>query len=120
MIGTGISRPGYDIDLTLVEPCGTRLVGYRCPAGHHFRLRFAAEADEIPSTWNCGCGTDAVTDAPDAVAPFRTRAEQWAMARRKTHSDMLHERRTVEELEALLAERLAVLRDAAAPGQVVA
>lgn len=119
MIGTGISRPGYDIDLTLVEPCGTRLVGYRCPAGHHFQLRFAAEADEIPASWNCGCGTDAVTDAPDAVAPFRTRAEQWAMARRKTHSDMLHERRTVEELEALLAERLAVLRGTA-PRQGVA
>jgi hypothetical protein len=119
VIGTGISHPGYDIDLTLVEPCGTRLVGYRCPAGHHFELRFAAEADEVPTTWSCRCGSDARTDAPDAVAAFRTRAELWAAARRKTHSDMLHERRTVEELEALLAERLAALRGAE-PGRVVA
>ena len=110
MIGTGITHPGYDIDLTVVEPCPTRIVGYRCPAGHHFRLRFASEADEIPTTWVCRCGEDGRTDAKDARTPVLSPAERYARARRKTHADMLHERRSIEELDALLAERLALLR----------
>jgi hypothetical protein len=111
VIGTGITHPGYDIDITLVEPCATRLVGYRCPAGHHFELRFAAEADALPPTWACRrCGDDARTDDAAVGEPVLTRAEQYALRPRKTHSDMLHERRTMAELEALLDERLALLR----------
>lgn len=112
MIARGITHPGYDIDLTVVEPCATRIVGYRCPAGHHFLLRFAAEADEIPTTWSCRCGDDGHTDAQDARTPVLTPAQRYARARRKTHSDQLHERRSIDELNALLAERLAVLRRA--------
>ena len=111
MIGTGITHPGYDIDLALAEPCATRLVGYRCAAGHHFELRFAAEAHDLPPTWGCRrCGDDARTEDTSAGAPVLTRAERFAARPRKSHSDMLHERRTTAELEALLDERLALLR----------
>jgi hypothetical protein len=66
-------------------------------------LPFSIEAD-IPPTWECRCGASArllngesVPDAKPARPP-------------RTHWDMLLERRSIPELEELLAERLALLR----------
>jgi hypothetical protein len=81
-----------------------QFVAYDCPAGHSFRVPMAAAA-EIPPTWECRtCGAtarlvDGELPQPKPVKPPRT------------HWDMLLERRTVDDLEALLAERLAVLRE---------
>lgn len=78
-------------------------VGYECPRGHAFGVPLAAEA-EVPATWECRvCGAAALMrdgEAPEAkkVKPART------------HWDMLMERRTTEDLEGVLAERLALLR----------
>lgn len=76
---------------------------YTCPNGHHFNIPFSAEA-EIPFTWECRfCGGTAQVDSGARPEPKKTKPV-------RTHWDMLLERRTVDELEVVLAERLAVLR----------
>jgi hypothetical protein len=78
------------------------LTAYDCPHGHETAVPFAAEAD-IPFTWECKvCGATALrrdAEQPEAKAVKPTR----------THWDMLLERRSLAELEEVLAERLAVL-----------
>ena len=76
---------------------------YRCLRGHTFTVPFSEEA-EIPSTWDCRLdGTVAeringpVTEAKKVKPP-------------RTHWDMLIERRSIADLEDVLAERLDVLR----------
>ena len=77
---------------------------YDCLRGHHFSVTFAAEAD-VPTSWECKvCGSTALL--VDGVQP-----EAKAGKPPRTHWDMLMERRTVEDLEEVLAERLAVLRE---------
>jgi rubredoxin len=77
---------------------------YDCPRGHSVQVPFAAEAD-VPPTWECRvCGATALLR--DAEQP---EAKKTKPAR--THWDMLLERRSVAELEEVLAERLAVLHD---------
>ena len=77
---------------------------YDCPHGHATAVPFAAEAD-IPFTWECKiCGATALrrdAEQPEAKAVKPTR----------THWDMLLERRSIAELEEVLAERLAVLHE---------
>jgi hypothetical protein len=75
---------------------------YDCPAGHTIILPFSTDA-EVPSTWECRCGREALLrdsnrPEPKAVKPART------------HWDMLLERRSLEELHELLDERLEMLR----------
>jgi hypothetical protein len=75
---------------------------YDCQAGHTVIVPFAAAA-EIPAHWQCRCGIQAVLrDAEDSP---HTQAR-----RHRSHWDMLLERRTIPELEALLQERLELLR----------
>ncbi len=77
-------------------------VGFDCPNGHHFNRTFAEEA-ELPAEWECPrCGHLAprIGAVPEAkvVKPQRT------------HWDMLRERRSIAELEEILAERLEEIR----------
>jgi thioesterase domain-containing protein len=66
-------------------------------------LVFAAEAD-IPSVWECPrCGAESLR--ADGERP-ELKEEKPA----RTHWDMLRERRSIAELEDLLAERLNQLR----------
>ena len=75
---------------------------FDCPRGHSTTVPFAAEA-EIPSTWECRvCGATALQRDVDQPEPKAVKAA-------RTHWDMLLERRTIEELEEVLAERLAAL-----------
>ena len=80
-----------------------RDVYYVCPDGHEFAIPMAVEAVP-PAAWGCRCGKEAklrdesVNEEPKAVKPPRT------------HWDMLMERRTEEELQVLLDERLELLR----------
>ena|SRR5258707_5268498 len=77
-------------------------VVFDCPAGHSFGVPLADEA-EIPATWECRvCGATALLR--DGVAPEAKKGRT-----PRTHWDMLLERRSVEELEDVLAERLAEL-----------
>ena len=90
--GTGLGAKSFE-DEAGVEFAARQEVGYDCPREHHFTLVFAAEAD-IPSVWECPrCGAE----LKEEKAP-------------RTHWDMLRERRSIAELEELLAERLSQLR----------
>jgi uncharacterized small protein (DUF1192 family) len=77
-------------------------VAFDCPRGHATTVPFAAEAD-IPSTWECRvCGATALRR--DGEQP-----EDKPVKPARTHWDMLLERRSIAELEEVLAERLAAL-----------
>ena len=86
-----------------VEFAPRQRIAYACPAGHDFELPMAEEA-EVPATWECPrCGATALR-----VDGEQPQAKQEKPAR--THWDMLLERRSLPELEELLAERLEMLR----------
>jgi hypothetical protein len=71
-------------------------------------MTFAADA-ENPDAWTCtSCGGSATLGEPGAAARLATAAEDDKIAR--TPFDMLLERRTREELEVILQERLQYLR----------
>ena len=75
---------------------------YDCPNKHTIVLPFSVEAD-VPAIWECRCGATAVLrdhEKPEAK-PGKPQ---------RTHWDMLRERRTIEELDVLLEERLDQLR----------
>ena len=77
---------------------------YDCPDGHVTTMPFAAEAD-VPPRWECKlCGATALLR--DGAPPEEKKGKP-----ARTHWDMLLERRSTEELEEVLAERLAVLHD---------
>ena len=76
---------------------------YVCARGHRFSVPFAADA-EIPPTWECRADGN-VARRVDGDEPEERKAKP-----ARTHWDMLMERRTVAELEEVLAERLEVLR----------
>ena len=85
------------------EPAPRNIAAYRCPRGHEFSVPFSEEA-ELPTTWECRLdGTSGVLiDGPEPEAK-KVKAV-------RTHWDMLMERRTIADLEEVLAERLDVLR----------
>lgn len=93
---------------SLADPSGVELAprqetSFDCPRGHHFTIPFAAEA-ELPTEWECPrCGqpsrrSDGAEHEAKPTKPVRT------------HWDMLRERRSIEELEDILAERLEEIR----------
>jgi hypothetical protein len=88
------------------EPAARRRITFTCPQGHRFSRIFAEEADAVP-TWDCPqCGQAAL--AQDAQLP-----EPKKIKPVRTHWDMLMERRTTGELQALLDERLSEARASA-------
>ncbi len=100
--GTGLGAKSFE-DEAGVEFAARQEVSYNCPRGHHFTLVFAEEAD-IPSLWECPrCGAETLRSDTE-----RPQAKEEKPAR--THWDMLRERRSIAELEELLAERLDLLR----------
>lgn len=78
-------------------------VEFDCPSNHHFSIVFSDEA-ELPAAWDCPqCGeTGLRSDGHRAVAKDEKPV--------RTHLDMLRERRTDAELEALLTERLQLMK----------
>jgi len=91
------------------DPAGVELaprlnVGFDCPNEHRFSVVFAEEA-ELPPQGECPkCGaTSARSDGVESDAKPEKPP--------RTHWDMLRERRSIEELEDLLAERLDEIRD---------
>lgn len=87
-----------------VVPSERQLTTYKCSAGHLTELPFSIEA-EIPSTWECRCGAEALLQGG------ATPAEPKPVKHVRTHWDMLLERRSIPELEELLEERLTLLRE---------
>ena len=85
-----------------VVPSERQITTYVCSNGHTIELPFSVEA-EIPPTWECRCGEDALLQGGEAP-------ELKPVKPARTHWDMLLERRSIPELEELLEERLELLR----------
>lgn len=100
--GSRLGAVSYETEHN-AEPAPRNIAAYRCPRGHEFTIPFSEDA-EVPVTWECrldGTSAELVDGpAPEAKKPKPVR----------THWDMLMERRTVADLEEVLAERLDVLR----------
>jgi hypothetical protein len=100
--GTRLGATSYETD-SGIDLAPRQDVEYACPSGHRFRMPFSVEA-EVPMVWECRvCGAQAlrvggVAEEDKPAKPART------------HWDMLLERRSIPELEEVLAERLDVLR----------
>ncbi|GGC83591.1 RNA polymerase-binding protein RbpA [Tersicoccus solisilvae] len=86
-----------------VEPAPRQRVEYRCKDGERVFVTFAAEA-EIPPTWVSKTGKEALLVDGEKPVPGNEKPV-------RTHWDMLLERRSVEDLEQILADRLTLLRE---------
>ncbi|HWG95135.1 MAG TPA: RNA polymerase-binding protein RbpA [Mycobacteriales bacterium] len=101
--GTRLGAVSYESDRHTEFAPRLRTV-YDCPEGHETAVPFAAEAD-VPATWECRvCGAAALLRDGERPEPKKTKPA-------RTHWDMLLERRSTDELEEVLAERLAVLHE---------
>ena len=106
--GTRLGATSYETDRG-IDLAPRQSVEYACPRGHRFEMPFSVEA-EVPSTWECRvCGEAALL--VDGNPPEEKKAKP-----ARTHWDMLMERRSIDDLEQVLAERLAVLRSGGLPG----
>jgi RNA polymerase-binding protein len=107
--GTRLGATSYENDRN-TDLAPRQEIPFDCPKGHHFTVPFAAEA-EVPATWECRvCGTTAFTVAGDQPSPKKTKPP-------RSHWDMLRERRSIADLEQVLAERLALIRGDRAPDE---
>ena len=87
-----------------VDFAARKEVVYVCPKGHRTILPFAEGAD-VPNKWECRCGRIAHREGEkDKQADEITKPT-------RTHWDMLMERRTEDELKALLEKRLKMHRE---------
>jgi len=86
-----------------IEFAARQNVGYACPQGHVFEIPMALEAD-VPAAWECPrCGAEGMSVS--GIKPAEKNEK-----RVRTHWDMLLERRSIKELEDILAERVDLLR----------
>ena len=100
--GVGLGSKTFE-DEQGIEFAQRQSLGFDCPKGHHFEVTFALEA-ELPTEWECKkCGSMAVRS--DGVV-----GEEKVVKPTRTHWDMLRERRSIPELEDILAERLEQIR----------
>ncbi len=100
--GSGLGSKSFE-DEAGIEFAPRQQIGFDCPKGHHFTMVFSDEA-ELPAVWECPrCGAGSMRS--DGVLPEVKEGKPV-----RTHWDMLRERRSIAELEDLLAERLDLLR----------
>ncbi|AZA11402.1 RNA polymerase-binding protein RbpA [Corynebacterium gerontici] len=79
-----------------------QMVRYKTDAGDVFEVPFADDA-EIPNTWLCKNGQEGTLVEGEGIEAKPAKAP-------RTHWDMLRERRTIEELDVLLEERVEQIR----------
>lgn len=100
--GSRLGSTSYEADRNH-DLAPRRSATYRCPRDHEFTVPMADNA-EAPGTWDCrmhGLESELV----DGEAP-----EGKTTKPPRTHWDMLLERRSEEELEVILKERLDVIK----------
>lgn len=101
--GMGLGSKSFE-DEEGIEFAARQQLGFVCEQGHHFELTFASEA-ELPLEWECPrCGRTALRS--DGTQPQEKQEKP-----PRTHWDMLIERRSIPDLEELLAERLELRRN---------
>lgn len=100
--GTRLGATSYENDRN-TDLAPRQEVTFDCEKGHRFSVPFSAEA-EIPLKWECRiCGAPAVTATGEQPAAVKAKPP-------RSHWDMLMERRSIADLEEVLAERLAIIR----------
>ncbi|MDO5735445.1 MAG: RNA polymerase-binding protein RbpA [Propionibacteriaceae bacterium] len=105
--GVGLGAKSFE-DEQGIEFAGRQKVAFDCPKGHHFEVAFALEA-ELPTEWECKkCGSISVRSDGSVGEEKKTKPL-------RTHWDMLRERRSIPELEDILAEQLDKLRESDDP-----
>ena len=105
--GSRLGTTSYEVDRN-TDLAPRQAATYDCPHGHSFSVPLASDA-EVPATWDCRtCGASALLrDAGEPEAKKTKHA--------RTHWDMLLERRSLDDLEEVLAERLAELHSQQRP-----
>ncbi|MBM6405781.1 RNA polymerase-binding protein RbpA [Phycicoccus sp. CSK15P-2] len=101
--GSRLGASSMETDENVV-PSERQITTYLCPNGHVIELPFSVEA-EVPPVWECRCGAEAKLQGGGPEPEAKPTKPQ------RTHWDMLLERRSIPELEELLEERLALLRE---------
>ena len=86
-----------------VEPAPRQRVEYRTADGESVSVMFAAEA-EVPPVWTTKTGQEAILVNGE-------KPENPNEKHQRSHWDMLLERRSVEELEETLQQRLAFYKE---------
>jgi thioesterase domain-containing protein len=81
-----------------------KIARYRTENGEEFDMPFADDA-VVPATWLCRNGMEGtlIDEGGDRAEPKKVKVP-------RTHWDMLRERRSIEELEELLKERLEIIQ----------
>src|SRR5579875_1541667 len=101
--GTRLGATSYENDRN-TDLAPRQDVAFDCPSGSHFTVPLAAEAG-LTATCECRiCGSVAIAASGESPSPKKVKPP-------RSHWDMLMERRTVEDLEAVLAERLEIIRE---------
>lgn len=101
--GVGLGAKSFENE-DGIEFAARHTLGFDCENGHHFDVNFSVEAT-LPTQWECPkCGS--IAERSDG-----TKAEEKDNKPPRTHWDMLRERRSIKELEELLAERLEEVRN---------
>jgi hypothetical protein len=101
--GMGLGAKSFE-DEEGIEFAPRQVLGFTCLETHSFEVTFAIEA-ELPFEWECPrCGKT-------ALRSDGARADEHDAKSTRTHWDMLIERRTRDELDELLNERLDAVRN---------
>lgn len=99
--GSRLGTTSYEIDRN-TDLAPREQIAFDCPHGHETLVPMSSEA-ELPATWECRvCGSVALRRDGELPQAKKGRVP-------RSHWDMLLERRSLDELEDVLAERLAEL-----------
>lgn len=101
MRGSRLGTTSYEVDPVFYAP--RELTTYVCESLHRLTMPFSIEADEIPDSWPCSCGSKGLRQGVQIQATPEPKHV-------RTHWDMLLERRSIKELEGILKERLQLVR----------
>ena len=102
MRGSRLGAVSYETDRNH-DLAPRQIARYRTENGEEFEVPFADDA-EIPGTWLCRNGMEGtLIDGGDLAEPKKVKVP-------RTPWDMLRERRSIEELEELLKERLEIIK----------
>jgi hypothetical protein len=103
MRGSRLGTVSYEIDRNH-DLAPRQIARYRTQNGDEFEFPFADDA-EIPGTWLCRNGMEGtlIDEGGHLAEPKKVKVP-------RTHWDMLRERRSIEQLDELLKERLEIIK----------
>lgn len=102
MRGSSLSHVSYEVDRG--EHVAIQLVTYLCASGHKTTLPFAADAEEIPNSWQCSCGEPA--SLPGVEIPHSEPTHT-----RRSHYEIVRERRSENDLAQIFVMKLHEMHD---------